>query len=53
MSNKTLAIIKPDAVKDNHVGEIIMMINKAGFKVKALKMIKIINVINGRHFQHG
>lgn len=41
MSNKTLAIIKPDAVKDNHVGEIIMMINKAGFKVKALKMIKL------------
>lgn len=41
MSNKTLAIIKPDAVKDNHVGEIIAMINKAGFKVKALKMIKL------------
>ena len=41
MSNKTLAIIKPDAVKDNHVGEIITMINKAGFKVKALKMIKL------------
>jgi nucleoside-diphosphate kinase len=41
LSNKTLAIIKPDAVNDNHVGEIISMINKAGFKVKALKMIKL------------
>lgn len=41
MSNKTLAIIKPDAVSDNHVGEIISMICKAGFKVKALKMIKL------------
>lgn len=41
MSNKTLAIIKPDAVNDNHVGEIISMINKAGFKIKALKMIKL------------
>ncbi len=41
MSNKTLAIIKPDAVKDNHVGEIISMICKAGFKVKALRMIKL------------
>ena len=41
MSNKTLAIIKPDAVNDNHVGEIISMICKAGFKVKALKMIKL------------
>jgi nucleoside-diphosphate kinase len=41
LSNKTLAIIKPDAVMDNHVGEIISMINKAGFKIKALKMIKL------------
>ena len=41
MSNKTLAIIKPDAVNDNHVGEIISMINKAGFKIKAFKMIKL------------
>jgi nucleoside-diphosphate kinase len=41
LSNKTLAIIKPDAVNDNHVGEIISMINKAGFKIKALKMIKL------------
>lgn len=41
MSDKTLAIIKPDAVKDNHVGEIISLINKAGFKIKALKMIKL------------
>ena len=41
MSNITLAIIKPDAVKDNHVGEIISMICKAGFKVKALRMIKL------------
>lgn len=41
MSNRTLAIIKPDAVNDNHVGEIIAMINKAGFKIKALKMIKL------------
>lgn len=41
MSNRTLAIIKPDAVNDNHIGEIIAMINKAGFKIKALKMMKL------------
>jgi len=41
LSNKTLAIIKPDAVNDNHVGEIVAMINKAGFKIKALKMMKL------------
>jgi len=41
LSNRTLAIIKPDAVSENHVGDIIAMINKAGFKIKALKMIKL------------
>lgn len=38
MSRKTLAIIKPDAVKDGYIGEIITMITKAGFKIKAMKM---------------
>jgi nucleoside-diphosphate kinase len=41
LSNRTLAIIKPDAVNENHVGEIISMICNAGFKVIALKMIKL------------
>ena len=41
MSNKTLAIIKPDAVNDNYIGDILSLISKAGFKVKALKMVKL------------
>jgi nucleoside-diphosphate kinase len=41
LSNKTLAIIKPDAVSDNKIGEIITMISKAGFKIKAMKMVKL------------
>lgn len=41
MNNKTLAIIKPDAVRDNYIGEIISLITKAGFKVKALKMMQL------------
>lgn len=39
MSNKTLAIIKPDAVKKNYIGQIITKITEAGFKIKGLKMI--------------
>ena len=39
MGTKTLAIIKPDAVENGYAGEIISMIIKAGFKIKALKMI--------------
>jgi nucleoside-diphosphate kinase len=41
LNNKTLAIIKPDAVKDNKVGEIIALITKAGFKIKAIKMVRL------------
>ena len=39
MGNRTLAIIKPDAVADGHTGKIIDHIIKAGFKIKAMKMI--------------
>ena len=51
MSNKTLAIIKPDAVKDNYIGEIISLISKAGFKVKALKMIKLSKEAAGAFYE--
>lgn len=39
MKNRTLAIIKPDAVGKNYVGQIITKITDAGFKLKAIKMI--------------
>ena len=41
MIEKTLAIIKPDAVKKNVIGEIIVMISKAGFKIQGIKYLKI------------
>jgi nucleoside-diphosphate kinase len=41
LNNKTLAIIKPDAVRDNKTSEIIAMITNAGFKIKAMKMVKL------------
>lgn len=39
--NKTLAIIKPDAVKKNVIGQIIAKITEAGFKINGLKMVKL------------
>ena len=39
LSNRTLAIIKPDAVANGHTGKIIDHIINAGFKIKAMKMI--------------
>ena len=41
MSNKTLAIIKPDAVKKNKIGQIIAKITDAGFKIKGIKMTRL------------
>ena len=41
MNRKTLAIIKPDMVKENKIGEIITMITQAGFKIKAIKMVRL------------
>lgn len=41
MSNKTLAIIKPDAVGKNVAGHIVAKINEAGFKVNGMKLIKL------------
>ena len=41
MSNRTLTIIKPDAMKNGHAGAIIDMMSKAGFKIVALKQLKL------------
>lgn len=41
MSNKTLAIIKPDGVSKNVIGEVIAKITEAGFKIKAMKMVRL------------
>ena len=38
---KTFAIIKPSAVKDNNIGEIVAMIEKDGFKINAMKLTKM------------
>lgn len=38
---RTLSIIKPDAVKKNHIGEIIARFEKNGLKVIAAKMIHL------------
>lgn len=41
MGNRTLAIIKPDAVANGHAGKIIDHIINAGFKIKAMKMVHL------------
>ncbi|MBS1915506.1 MAG: nucleoside-diphosphate kinase [Bacteroidetes bacterium] len=41
MSNRTFTMIKPDAFSKGHSGAIIDQIIKGGFKVIALKMLKL------------
>ncbi len=38
---QTLGIIKPDAVKKNLIGKIISIIEEKGFKIRAMKMLKL------------
>ena len=39
MSNLTFGIIKPDAVRADHTGNIIQRITDAGFKLRAIKLM--------------
>jgi nucleoside-diphosphate kinase len=41
MSERTLAIIKPDAVAARHAGAIIARIEAAGFQIRAMRMLNL------------
>jgi len=41
LGNRTLAILKPDSVRKNYIGQIITKITEAGFKIKAMKMTRL------------
>ncbi len=39
--NRTFTMIKPDAVKNGHIGAILEKINAAGFRIVAMKMTQM------------
>ena len=39
--NRTFTMIKPDATKNGHIGAILNHINKAGFRIVAMKYTKL------------
>lgn len=41
MSNRTLTILKPDCVRKNLIGAVTKHIQEAGFKVVAMKLVKL------------
>lgn len=40
-TNRTFTMVKPDAVADGYSGAILKMIEEAGFRIVALKMVKL------------
>jgi nucleoside-diphosphate kinase len=41
MTQRTFSIIKPDAVSAGHAGEILTLLEKAGFRIVALRMLRL------------
>lgn len=39
--NRTFTMIKPDAVRNSHIGAILAQINEAGFRIVAMKYTKL------------
>jgi len=41
MTQRTFSIIKPDAVAEGRAGEVLTVLEKAGFKILALRMMRL------------
>lgn len=50
MSNKTFTMIKPHAVADNNIGGIVQMIEKAGFRIVAMKKMQLSSEDAGKFY---
>jgi nucleoside-diphosphate kinase len=48
---RTLAILKPDTVKRNLMGEVVARIEKAGFRILAMKMVKLTGETAGGFYE--
>ena len=47
---RTLVLIKPDAIANNHIGDIIKYYEKEGFKVAAMKLMKMTKELAAKHY---
>jgi len=48
--NTTLTMIKPDAVRNGHIGGVLKMINDAGFKIVAMKFTRMTPEVAGEFY---
>jgi len=49
--NRTFTMIKPDAVRAHNIGNITALIEKAGFKIVASKLLKLSNEVAGKFYE--
>lgn len=47
----TFTMIKPDAVEDNNIGNILQMINAAGFQIVAMKYTRLSTAQAGKFYE--
>jgi len=53
MSNeRSLILLKPDCVTKAHCGEVIDRFEKAGFRIRGAKMIRLSNELLAEHYSH-
>ncbi len=52
MIQKSLVLMKPDAVKRGIVGEIIQRFERAGLKIVALKILEVSEGLGSKHYNH-
>ncbi|MDP3954589.1 MAG: nucleoside-diphosphate kinase [bacterium] len=52
LKEKTLIIIKPDALQRNLIGEIVGRFERKGLKIIGMKMIKLSDLLLNKHYAH-
>lgn len=48
---KTLVLIKPDAVRGKHIGDIIKIYEEKGLKILAMKMLQMDKKLASKHYE--
>ena len=48
---KTLVLIKPDAVRGNHIGDIVKIYEEKGLKILAMKMLQMDEKLASKHYE--
>ena len=51
MTNRTLAILKPDCIANNNSGKVIEHLLNTGFKIVAMKMIRLTKTTAGAFYE--